>query len=242
VELLVVISIIAVLIAILLPALGRAKKVAKTARCLANVRAVTQTLNLYMSDRPTNLPYFYFSDNYWTLILREYGNSNKLGSCPETSADGSPGAFKWWSVGNSDPRLIATGAYGINGWVQTPATTGTDWGLSQPAVPAPQKSWYWRYPFLGTATASIPVIGDACWPDAWPTEDNKPPADLTSGVGSTNSDMMRRFCLDRHNKAVNFGFADNHAETVPLKDLWSLKWHSKWKASSLPIGTKLPSK
>lgn len=242
VELLVVIAIIAVLIAILLPALGRAKKVAKTTRCLANLRGMTQTLNMYMSDRQSNLPYYFYSDNYWTLALRDYGNSNKLGECPETSADGTPGAFRHWNVGNSNPQLIATGAYGINGWVQKPTTSGTDWGLSQSASPTPQKSWYWKFPFVGTPTASIPIMGDSCWPDAWPCEDNKPPTDLTTGVGSTNSDMMRRFCLDRHSKAVNIGFADNHAETVPLGQLWSLKWHSAWKATGLPPGTKLPAR
>jgi prepilin-type N-terminal cleavage/methylation domain-containing protein/prepilin-type processing-associated H-X9-DG protein len=257
VDLLVVIAIIAVLIAILLPALGRAKKVAKTARCLANVRALTSTLNLYMADRQANLPYGGAgTDNFWTLVLREYGNSNKLSACPEASDDTNTAGSgtiiqgtvsRSWVVGHSDTRRISVGAYGVNGWLQNAAPAPNNFWQIQtstgtPSYPAPTASNFWKFPFLGGALASIPVMTDACWPDAWPLEDSAPPTDLTSGVGSANSDMMRRFILNRHNKAVNVGFADNHAETVPLTKMWSLKWHKKWTASTPPRSPAFPLK
>lgn len=260
VELLVVIAIIALLIAILLPGLGRARKVAKTARCLANMRAIAQTLNVYMSDRQWLLPYGGLSgsqDLWWTTVLKEYGNSNKLQACPDATEEplvATAGQLvagnvnRPWKAGSSDPRTIAIGAYGINGWML--ATTGQGAAMKAYALHPDQTNagakdfFFWKYPMLGTPTAQIPVIADAMWPDGWPLENDQPPPDLSNGPASAsaNNNFMRRFCIARHNKAINVAFADNHAETVLLKDLWSLKWHSKWKASSMPAGARLPAK
>src|SRR5690349_14359449 len=85
IELLVVVAIIAVLIAMLLPGLGRAKKVAKANRCLASTRSMGSSLLIYMSDRQQNIPYNFTDQNAWTAILKEYGNTDKLRACPEVT-------------------------------------------------------------------------------------------------------------------------------------------------------------
>ncbi len=52
VELLVVVSIIALLISILLPSLSRARQQAKQVACLANIRGIAQAANTYAADDP----------------------------------------------------------------------------------------------------------------------------------------------------------------------------------------------
>jgi prepilin-type N-terminal cleavage/methylation domain-containing protein/prepilin-type processing-associated H-X9-DG protein len=56
IELLVVVAIIAVLIAILLPSLGKAKALAKTVKCGTNLRAISQASNVYASSWDDAIP------------------------------------------------------------------------------------------------------------------------------------------------------------------------------------------
>ncbi len=57
VELLVVIGIIAVLISILLPVMGRARESAKNVKCLSNLRSIGQALAGYQSENRDSLPW-----------------------------------------------------------------------------------------------------------------------------------------------------------------------------------------
>jgi len=58
IELLVVIALIALLIGILLPALGAARNSARTTKCLANVRTIGQALSQYADANKGNLPHW----------------------------------------------------------------------------------------------------------------------------------------------------------------------------------------
>ena len=93
IELLIVIGILAILIAILIPSLAKARASARTRVCLANQRALGQAVNLYCIEwgNPHMLP----SDGVldWPLMLFGQGKTilfpfvkpGELGSIPEGS-------------------------------------------------------------------------------------------------------------------------------------------------------------
>jgi prepilin-type processing-associated H-X9-DG protein len=96
-----VIGIIAILIAILLPTLGRAKNQATTVACLANLRSIGQAIQIYATQNRGALPY-----GYW----------DGVGSPDGTTVGGGNNAADW-------QLLLMSSALGKGG-----ATYGTQAG------------------------------------------------------------------------------------------------------------------
>ncbi len=107
IELLVVIAIIAILAAMLLPALNKARERAHSAKCLSNLKQVMAAGFLYSDDFSSELPpYWDATRNYtWSgpLLDQKYVTGGELLTCP------SYGAKKYIYDGASDNYEI----YGI---------------------------------------------------------------------------------------------------------------------------------
>jgi len=104
VELLVVIGIIAVLVAMLLPALNRARAQAQTVQCLSNLRTIGQGLLIYANGNRQSLPFGDFLDPVggwvpnsatanWSIRVAAAMNKNALGDNFMVS-NTSKGVFK----------------------------------------------------------------------------------------------------------------------------------------------------
>jgi prepilin-type N-terminal cleavage/methylation domain-containing protein/prepilin-type processing-associated H-X9-DG protein len=114
IELLVVIAIIAILAAMLLPALARAKEAGKRTACLNNLRQLSLSAQMYVGDNQGFYPPRSDSDRWPDKFYENYGKSLKLLLCPSETTN-SPATIG----GGSNSNNVADAAprsYFINGW------------------------------------------------------------------------------------------------------------------------------
>src|SRR5476651_1416132 len=81
IELLVVIAIIAILAAMLLPALGRAKEAAKRIGCLNNMHQLSYAAQMYVDDSQGAYPPRSGSDRWPDKFYDNYGKNLKILLC-----------------------------------------------------------------------------------------------------------------------------------------------------------------
>lgn len=82
IELLVVIAIIAILAALLLPALARAKGNANRIKCVSNLRQLQLSVQMYADDNQDQIPPRISGGPNWTSSLRPYYSAPKILVCP----------------------------------------------------------------------------------------------------------------------------------------------------------------
>jgi prepilin-type N-terminal cleavage/methylation domain-containing protein len=134
IELLVVVAIIAILAALLLPALGRAKMQAQQTACLNNLRQLSMAGLMYLNDTQGGFPYNSPSlPGYdptvavsWCWGLTNYGATTQVLICPSTRLqslaliDAAGAADLAWlggEFGPADGVISQLGSYGQNGWL-----------------------------------------------------------------------------------------------------------------------------
>lgn len=237
IELLVVIAIIALLLGILMPALQRVKKQARSAACKANLHQWAQIWNIYCQD---NSGYFCMESDYvdwprgnWIEVLRPYYRT-KAGilicptatrRLPDLPSHGSFDRTYMMGAGGMENRREEA-SYGANCWIYN-ARAG------QTAIQSRPVEWNWKTMDVKGAN-QIPLFGDSMWRGGGPFyQNNNPqsnrirPSDFNGQWLGAAYEMMH-FCIDRHNSTINHAFLDWSVRAVGLKELWTFKWHRQY--------------
>jgi prepilin-type N-terminal cleavage/methylation domain-containing protein len=236
IELLVVIAIIAVLMGILMPALGRVRKQARAVACQANLKHWGLIFKMYTDDNDGK---FYGAwstgtqGHVWIGALRRLYQDADINFCPSARRLGTDnaeagGVLEAYGVfPETDTRegyAGLAGSYGINDWVGNPADARVPSGIQGDV------SMYWTRPDVKGAN-NIPLFLDAMWLGGMPQDTDTPPS---SEDGTGGSGMMQRYCLNRHEGRINAVFVDFTVRPVRLKELWRLKWHQKFDTRRYP--------
>src|SRR6185437_6222686 len=111
IELLVVIAIIAILAAMLLPALAHAKELGKRAYCLNSMRQLGLAVRMYVDDNQNHFPPHMGSNRWPNRLYDDYGKNLKILLCPSETTN-NPASFGTTNY----PPDTAPRSYIINGW------------------------------------------------------------------------------------------------------------------------------
>ena len=255
IELLVVIAVIAILAALLLPGLAKAKLKAQQAKCVNNVRQLTLASQMYASDYGKFFSYSGGSyaavggPSLWMGTLIEYyAKVDDLRLCPTAMKPAREGvsnpfgsADTRWRWTSADPDM--EGGYALNGWMYTDRdiTFRSD-------IPNINNYTYKKEERIEDP-AKTPVFMDSVWVDLWPWETDTAASDLYTGQGSAGGAGMGRCQIARHGGsspaqaprnfdrsqrlpgAINMGMYDGHGELVQLERIWQYNWHWRWDLS-----------
>jgi len=216
IELLVVIAIIAILAALLLPALSRAKSKADRASCLNNLKQVAILMQLYTDDYRDTFPAHRNQNvddtditisltNWWgpVILTSTAKPQTNLFHCPSIKGQRQDGSVKWsWKF---DPHFVGYGYnnyfLGLHPWAPTTLLVG---GIHFDTSPN----------FKRTSIRSPAMtleIGDAMPASADPTSTACWSSDLWWPFSSHNSYQgVETF---RHLKTGNVVFTDGHGES-----------------------------
>jgi prepilin-type N-terminal cleavage/methylation domain-containing protein/prepilin-type processing-associated H-X9-DG protein len=238
IELLVVISVIVLLMALLLPALSRARDQARSVVCQSHLkqwglRLATAANEDDASPRIWNKEHYGIGHEAWSFhgdVPIPRSRSRDIRFCPMASTlvteviggerdaqgettTGHGGTFVAWrsliSAEYTDHKSRC-GSYGTNG-----------------ALNADQIGRSGKTSVLGQGR--VPVLLDSVWMWTQPEDvklggDNAPPESDAIPVADYTKNSWQS-CINRHNGGVNGLFYDWSVRKVGLKELWTLKWY-----------------
>ena len=254
IELLVVIAIIAILAAMLLPVVSKAKDRARDANCISNLRQWGITWKLYADENEDSFmagTSANWARGAWVLALTNgYAKKPELLLCPKATDRRGPGdqeapttlddpnavdyggpttVYDFPITDPTDPGLLLTASYGINCWVYNPNTNN---------IQGRDASFHWRKYGAAPQPSITPLFADAMWRGGGPHYDDLPPAFNGEWIGAGAE--MHHFAMKRHGRGVNILYFDSSVRNTRAKDLWSLPWSKGYDVNAAASAIGFP--
>ncbi len=235
IELLVVIAIIAILAAMLLPVLAKAKERAKAAQCLNNMKQLQLCYQMYLGDNVDKLPLNFVNNNPldWTTdsaqlsatpndglaqgVLYQYNSSYKIYACPGNTTLISPG---WSGQQVLDARKFYSNP-GISTGTPLPELRTCSIELSMGCNFAKDPNGPWNYtaapaaPYSWNTYSTMNQVRSAATKIVFAQEAQYSLQDSVFGMfpqASPSLNWWFNVPANRHNGGENFSFADGHVE------------------------------
>ncbi|MFI4860047.1 MAG: hypothetical protein ACIAXF_05125, partial [Phycisphaerales bacterium JB063] len=252
-ELLVVISIIALLIAILLPALGAARRSARSMQCLSQEKHMATGWHIQAAENKGQA----FSASQgtqgvnWSMYLVNDFLNDEVEAliCPrvtgtpvktDNTGTAETGAFdRPWvlgqvamnqaynNLGGFNDNLFYRGTYGYNNWLEGPKSSyiSSNPADTNKAISSIDDA---------VPTTEVPLFSDAIWSAiGWVKESNTIPANRQdpNPVRNPSGNGVSHVSVDRHDRNVNMVFMDGSGSPVDLDELLEQHWHRQWDST-----------
>jgi prepilin-type processing-associated H-X9-DG protein len=215
---LVVIAIIALLMGVLLPSLGRARQQARKVACLSNMRQMGVALNAYLIDSDYRLPpsscHCQDPNDHWLCVLTHYTREQLLFRCPSDRGKD----FVDWDRPLGEQEDVRYSSFAVN-------------ALLDPI--------HYRYGARSNRYNDINQIRRpmyCIWISEAPDTDNFNLADHIHPESWEGAlDYAKQYIAwDRHHGTSNYLFADGHVENLEFEETYEWPQTCYWYPEAAP--------
>jgi prepilin-type N-terminal cleavage/methylation domain-containing protein/prepilin-type processing-associated H-X9-DG protein len=245
IELLVVIAVIALLLAILMPALTAARKQGRTAACLSQLKNWSLIWQMYFDNHNGRMPDVVqglglsgagWHRGFWVSCLRPgWGKRPKILFCPSATKPPADNA----SHGGIDRTYMMPEHLDVVGGLRASYSMNLWVNYAEYDVQGRPKELHWQNQNQLRRTGEIPLFMDSMWRGGGPSyiQENDYIPNQENGGWSGAGYEMQHFAFDRHGGGINTLFLDGSARKVRVRQLWHLRWHKGFdtrRADRLP--------
>ncbi len=215
IELLVVVAIIALLIAMLLPGLGRAREQGKAVKCEANLHMLALANFLYADANRGWFPQWGYAHGggeaaapraWLNTMEAEYGRNRGVLRCPSDRS-------RYWNVpfGEADPPRLRKTSFASNFY------------LSEADTPLRDRDGhpYNRLDWITRPAATIYFV-ELTEEGAFALSDHVHPEQWDFYIPQEKQFVATQMALERHLGKANYGMVDGHVERLAFEKTFSL--------------------